>query len=77
MVSVAAIPLARHPEQATIRERIVNRGRLFEALKGYHFKAYDGLGLRETGPCVARYNIQSRIIIDTAGASLPSLSDIA
>ena len=40
--SLAAMPLELHPDRLSIKERLTARGRKFEMLRGYHFKAYDG-----------------------------------
>ncbi|KAG8534018.1 uncharacterized protein KY384_000860 [Bacidia gigantensis] len=65
-----AMPLSRHPNKTDIEQRILQRGKTFESLRGYHFKAYDGLGQQDVDGQAARYNVQGRIIIDTAAYNL-------
>ena len=42
VLSLTAMPLDLHPEKLAIKERLIERGRKFESLKGYHFQAYNG-----------------------------------
>ena len=42
---LAAVPLSMHPERLVIRDRLSERGRKFEGLKGLHFKGYKGSAL--------------------------------
>lgn len=60
-----AYPLSHHAAPESLRGKLIQRGHLFEAYKGYHYKAYDGvaIGWSFFGP--VRYSINSRIIIDT------------
>ena len=37
------MPLKMHADKLAIKERLSKRGRKFEKLRGYHFKAYSGL----------------------------------
>ncbi len=37
--SLAAFPLAFHPEKRAMRQRLISRGRKWEELAGYHYKA--------------------------------------
>ena len=37
-----AMPLYMHPERLAIKDRLSDRGRRFESLKGFHFRAYHG-----------------------------------
>ncbi|KAF2663918.1 P-loop containing nucleoside triphosphate hydrolase protein [Microthyrium microscopicum] len=58
-------PIDFHPDQKALTERLIARGRLFEQLKGYHFKSYDGIGVYET-PCgPLKHSISGRVILDT------------
>ena len=67
ITSLRAKPLDRHPDRAGIERRVLQKAKVFEALKGYHFRAYKGTGIDATGFKVARFNVESRVIIDTAG----------
>ena len=42
---LTAMPLSMHPERLAIKDRLSERGRKFEGLKGIHFKAYKGSAL--------------------------------
>ena len=71
LTSLSAMPLSRHPKRFEIEKRLLARGKIFQDLKGYHFKDYNGIGIQ--GSTAARYNVNSRIIIDTSGSPLPFL----
>ncbi|KAG9239197.1 putative ATP-dependent zinc metalloprotease FtsH [Amylocarpus encephaloides] len=60
---LSMVPLAYHDDSVGVQQRCIARGRSWEALCGYHFKAYKGTGKTMLG---SRVNIDSRIIIDTA-----------
>ncbi|KAJ4304700.1 hypothetical protein N0V90_000227 [Kalmusia sp. IMI 367209] len=59
-----AFPLSSHANSEEVKSRLMDRGRLFEAYKGYHFVAYDGIALGKDHRGEQKYNIKSRIIID-------------
>lgn len=40
--SLPVYPLSFHPDAAALRERLVKRGRIFEALRGYWFRVCEG-----------------------------------
>ncbi|KAI5457147.1 P-loop containing nucleoside triphosphate hydrolase protein [Mariannaea sp. PMI_226] len=40
--SLPAYPLNFHPSAKEVKERIIERGRAWEQLRGYHFRSYDG-----------------------------------
>jgi ATPase family associated with various cellular activities (AAA) len=60
-----AVPLYLHHDQENIKQRLINRGRKFEELKGYHFMAYDG-SCQSTGVLGQDINqdVRGRIIVD-------------
>jgi hypothetical protein len=62
---LAAYPLSFHADQSGVKQRVLARGRIFEHLKGYHFKHYEGIALEFTPYGKVRRNINSRAIIDT------------
>ncbi len=39
ITSLCAFPLAFHPEKRSLRQRLIDRGKRFEELAGYHYKA--------------------------------------
>lgn len=62
---LTVFPLNYHASAESIREALIARGKVFEAYKGYHFKAYKGIALGQ-GMCgPIRFSVDSRIIIDT------------
>ncbi|KAK3984263.1 hypothetical protein QBC44DRAFT_375395 [Cladorrhinum sp. PSN332] len=65
IMSLAAFPLKFHAYEFLVRERLITRGRLWEKLKGYHFKYYKGIATGTVLEKPAKFHIQSRIIIDT------------
>lgn len=65
ITGLQAFPLNFHPEAESVRERVTERGHIFEQLKGYHFKHYEGLALEFGRFGKIRHNINSRIIVDT------------
>lgn len=65
ITSLAVSPLKFHSDQASIREALVSRGKIWEEHKGYRYKHYEGVahGFDEDHELV-KYHIKSRIIID-------------
>jgi hypothetical protein len=64
ITSLEAYPLNFHPDKQRLIQRLVLRGKLFERLAGYHYKAYRGVALGYGRCGMIRHNIESRIIID-------------
>ena len=60
-----AYPLEFYKDLPDLKKRLIERGRKFEALKGFHFVAYDGMALApEKKGVSAKYMVNDRIIID-------------
>ena len=66
VTELSVIPLDLKPNAAELKKAHIQRGRAFEALHGYHFKAYEGpaqgtdiWGLRKT-----QKRINDRVVID-------------
>ena len=57
---LSMVPLLYHDDSDGVQQRCIARGRSWEQLCGYHFKAYKGVGTNIDG---AKFNIESRIII--------------
>lgn len=57
-------PLIFHEKVDEVREKLMERGRKFEAYRGYHFVAYEGIAWGKAHRGEAKYNVNSRIIID-------------
>ena len=70
ITNLDAYPLDHHDDQTGVTQKLVARGRVFEQLKGYHFKSYKGVaaGNGVWGP--VKHSINSRIIIDTDAYNL-------
>ncbi|KAF2804787.1 putative AAA family ATPase [Mytilinidion resinicola] len=62
---LSAFPLAYHPDAGSIKKTLIARGEVFEAYKGYHFKAYQGIAMGQGAWGPIRFSVDSRIIIDT------------
>ena len=68
ITALRVYPLEFHPEGEAVRMRLVERGAQAEALAGPNYRAYQGVAWRK-GQFGAKdkYNIRSRIVIDTYG----------
>lgn len=66
ITSLKTFPLEYHPHIENVKERLLARGKLFEAYKGYHFKAYDGIATGQGFCGTIRFSVNSRVILDTA-----------
>ncbi|RHZ57982.1 ATP-binding protein [Aspergillus thermomutatus] len=65
ITALPVFPLRCHSDQVSVREALVARGTLWEQYKGYHFKYYEGLAVGRFMRREFKFNIKSRIIIDT------------
>lgn len=65
ITKLSAFPLQYHPSLEDIKVELIQRGKAFEALRGYHYKLYQGIAIGQGlwGPI--KYNVDSRIVIDT------------
>ena len=70
---LSIMPFDRHPNKNEIEQRLIARGKDFERLNSGCFKYYDGLAYSASKGSTARFNVQSRIMVDTAGRSIPPL----
>ncbi|RSL69959.1 hypothetical protein CEP54_002036 [Fusarium duplospermum] len=59
-----AFPLKAHPDQEQIKQRLVDRGKIFEDLHGQHVKNYNGLVHFESSWERKTMFISERVIID-------------
>ncbi|KAL1890122.1 hypothetical protein Sste5346_008414 [Sporothrix stenoceras] len=64
IATLDAFPLDYHPDPASVRASLLERGQRFAALAGWHYMAYKGTAIeqKENGP--ARIAIDSRIVVD-------------
>ncbi|KAL8909443.1 MAG: hypothetical protein Q9171_005041 [Xanthocarpia ochracea] len=65
ITSLTAFPLQYHDDLAEVKKALVERGRIFERLSGYHFKHYQGVAVGQGAWGPIKYNVDSRIIVDT------------
>lgn len=66
IADLSALPMRHHPQKEAVQKILIERGKKFEKLSGYAYKAYDGVGVGKGmfGQRVA-YKVNSRIILDT------------
>ncbi|KAI9647718.1 hypothetical protein NHQ30_004104 [Ciborinia camelliae] len=65
--TLSAFPLEFHPNEKKIKSELLERGKLFEQYRGYHFKNYKSfaIGIAACGHPI-KVTVDSRIIIDTS-----------
>ncbi|GLB02626.1 hypothetical protein AtubIFM57258_003984 [Aspergillus tubingensis] len=66
ITDLSVAPLAYHKNRDAIEKELLLRGSLWESLRGYHYKQYDGVGKGYLFGREVKLNITSRIVIDTA-----------
>ncbi|KAJ8117800.1 hypothetical protein ONZ43_g4120 [Nemania bipapillata] len=64
ITDLECFPLSYHPDEQGMRERLISRGRQFEALAGYHYKSYRGRAIETTRYGPSMITVDGRIIID-------------
>ena len=59
ITKLSAYPLEYHPDLVNVKEALLQRGKAFEELSGYHYKSYHGIAIGEGlwGP--VKYNVCS------------------
>ncbi|OCK83952.1 P-loop containing nucleoside triphosphate hydrolase protein [Lepidopterella palustris CBS 459.81] len=68
ITQLAVYPIDYHSDKEALRTRLIERGAKAESLAGSHYKSYHGIGWkRGTFGTKDKYNIKSRIVIDTYG----------
>lgn len=65
IVKLSAFPLEYHPSVENTNPELIRRGKIFESLSGYHYKYYQGIAVGQGPWGPIKYNVNSRIIIDT------------
>ncbi|KAF9883009.1 hypothetical protein FE257_004322 [Aspergillus nanangensis] len=65
IASLPVFPLGYHGQEEAVRKRLVERGALWEAHKGYHYKQYEGVSIGSFMGQEIKFNIKGRVIIDT------------
>ena len=58
ITKLSAYPLEYHPNLSKVQEALIQRGKMFEELSGYHYKNYQGIAIGEGlwGP--VKYNVR-------------------
>jgi hypothetical protein len=72
ITKLEAYPLLFHDDLESMQARLSQRGRKFEAYKGFHFVGYKGVAIGKAGRGEAKlpkYDVNSRIIIDSAASN--------
>ncbi|KAL9583119.1 MAG: hypothetical protein Q9212_002892 [Teloschistes hypoglaucus] len=65
IIDLPTYPLQYYPNAMKARQELIKSGELFESLSGYHYKHYKGVGVASALWGRSKYNVDSRIIIDT------------
>ncbi|KAJ4361823.1 hypothetical protein N0V83_010764 [Neocucurbitaria cava] len=68
ITKLEAFPFRFHEDMITLQSRLTERGRKFEAYQGYHFVAYEGIAIGKVSGGEAKFDVNSRIIIDSAAS---------
>ncbi|KAJ6784061.1 hypothetical protein PWT90_00348 [Aphanocladium album] len=64
---LSCYPLEYHPQRATIEDQLRERGRRWEALRGFRYKAYSGIALYTPDQkTLSRERVTCRIVLDGA-----------
>ncbi|KAI0442660.1 P-loop containing nucleoside triphosphate hydrolase protein [Xylaria telfairii] len=64
ITELECFPLSYHPNEESIKGRLIARGRKFETLSGYHYKSYRGPAIQTTRYGSSVIAIDGRIIVD-------------
>ncbi|KAL8692933.1 MAG: hypothetical protein Q9218_002135 [Villophora microphyllina] len=65
ITELEAYPLQYHDSLAQVKQELIKNGELFESLSGYQYKHYKGVAVAKGMWGQVKYNVDSRIIIDT------------
>ena len=57
ITKLSAYPLQYHPNLIKIKEALIQRGKVFEELSGYHYKDYQGIAIGEGPWGPIKYNV--------------------
>ena len=67
ITALPVLPLSYHPDKAKISDLLISRGRVWERYRGYHYKHYEGIAEGNFLGRPVKFNVNSRVVIDTAG----------
>ena len=59
ITKLSAYPLEYHPNLIKVKEALIQRGKAFEELSGYHYKNYQGIAIGEGPWGPVKYNVCS------------------
>ncbi|KAL8798626.1 MAG: hypothetical protein Q9182_006520 [Xanthomendoza sp. 2 TL-2023] len=65
ITKLTAFPLHYHENLSKVKKELIDRGKAFEALSGYRYKHYKGVAMGHGVCSTIKYNVESRIILDT------------
>ncbi|KAF1843101.1 putative AAA family ATPase [Cucurbitaria berberidis CBS 394.84] len=68
ITKLEAFPYRFHDDLDILQTRLTERGRKFEAYKGFHFVAYKGVAIGKASRGEAKFDVNSRIVIDSAAS---------
>ena len=60
ITNLTAFPLKYHDDVAAIEKELVDRGKFFEQLAGYHYKHYRGVAIAQGAWGPVKYNVSSQ-----------------
>ncbi|KAJ5736435.1 ATPase AAA-type core [Penicillium malachiteum] len=66
ITSLSCFPLQYHRDADALRERLVERGKRFVALRGMNYRFHKGMAFYKKKRSVIKVNIESRVMIDPA-----------
>ena len=58
ITNLSAYPLEYHPNLIKVKETLIQRGKTFEELSGYHYKNYQGIAIGEGPWGPVKYNVR-------------------
>ena len=58
ITKLSAYPLEYHPNLVKVKEELIQRGKAFEELSGYHYKNYQGIAIGEGPWGPIKYNVR-------------------
>ena len=58
ITQLSAYPLDFHPKVSQVKKHLIERGRVFERLHGYHYKAYQGIALHQGRWGSVKYSVR-------------------
>ena len=58
ITQLCAYPFEYHPSQSNVKDELVQRGKAFERLAGYHYKQYQGIAIGQGPWGLVKYNVR-------------------